>query len=375
MFFSFSTPICQSFQNQPSYVQTVNSSQIGTEVIEHSESSQPSSQTIEGSESSQPSSQTIEQSQSSRSSNSRKSEEFTKFKRDGSYPLLQCQMCDPNSFSRQKGPFFFKRVPTPFGIVGVLFKRCKNSDRYVRWVNHGGTYENAVKFLNHRIKPKKRKEIFKVLQEYMRFKTEKYSEMKNNLKKCIISIHKGHRSLFNYLENKTSNKKEYKKPKIKKGIYKKIFARSNKVMDTLAKLCAFTSFCDPCYGEGETGGAEIRSAIDKACENGIDDFTFFTDTVAYPFCQKGAYKMVRDHNNGKKINPNLLEINANMSGLHETTEQPETNEMEILDEVLSEIHGSEILKTKQQEDKSDLLEIEISGSDDLKFSGIEPSRN
>ena len=85
--------------------------------------------------------------------------------------------------------------------------------------------------------------------------------------------------------------------------------------------------------------------------------------------------MVRDHNNGKKINPNLLEINANMSGLHETTEQPETNEMEILDEVLSEIHGSEILKTKQQEDKSDLLEIEISGSDDLKFSGIEPSRN
>lgn len=355
------------FPSFSSYYKPIEQSQIVTQIVEESESSQTSSQASESSQTGllNPSSQVDHQLLSRQ-----KSDEFNRIKKSGNYSYLQQQLCNTDSFEHTEEKSFNREIPTPFGPVNVNFKNCQNGERYVRYVNNGGTYKEVSNFLNKRIKDTdKVKEIFEIILEYMTFNIQKANSLENNLENCINSIRERHRGLLKYLIEEDQARKLKIKTKTKyntkyntrryntrryKTIYKtKPYKRTSSfkggLMKYLARLCAFVTFCDPCFGKGETGGAEIRSAFRIACNSEKCDFSFFTDEKSYPFGQKGAFKTVRDHNAGIKINPNLSYINTNLSSIHETTELTEP---------------SEPVKT-----------AETAENDDFGISVIEPSGN
>lgn len=348
------------FPSFSSYYKPIEQSQIVTQIVEESESSQTNSQASEPSQTCllNPSSQVDHQLLSRQ-----KSDEFNRIKKSGNYSYLQQQLCNTDSFEHTEEKSFNREIPTPFGPVNVNFKNCQNGERYVRYVNSGGTYKKVSKFLNKRIKDTdKVKEIFEIILEYMTFNIQKADSLENNLENCINSIRERHRDLLVYLikkdqaseqkieteSNTRYNTRKYKTI-YKTKPYKRTPSFKGGLMKYLARLCAFVTFCDPCFGKGETGGAEIRSAFRIACNSEKCDFSFFTDEKSYPFGQKGAFKTVRDHNAGIKINPNLSYINTNLSSIHETTELAEP---------------SEPVKT-----------AETAENDDLGISVIEPSGN
>lgn len=402
MFFPFSLPI-----NNPSPSQIVEQSQISTQIIEQSESSQTSPLVADSPVSSQTDLLVADSSVSSQTNplvtdsavssqtclletdsqinsqllNRQKSGEFTKIKETGNYRYLQQQLCNTDLFEHIEGNNFAKMIPTPFGMVNVFFRYCQNDDRYVRCVFNAGSYEKVVRFLNPNIGPEETKKIFEIILNYMQFEVKGTDSLIDNLKKCLSSMHKTYSNLFRYIadkdqgtttskttpetkskttpetKSKTKSKTTSKTSKLRRAKQTKIEAETapfkeflppeGKLMKTLAHLCAFSAICDPCYGYGETGGAEIRSALRSAQKSKTLSFNFFLDEKQYPYGQKKAFKTTREHNAGKKINPHLSHINSNMSGIEGTTEHQESND----------------------------LEFSLPKSNDLEFSLIEPSEN
>ena len=383
MFFPFSLPI-----NNPSPSQIVEQSQISTQIIEQSESSQTSPLVADSPVSSQTDLLVADSAVSSQANplvtdsavssqtclletdsqinsqllNRQKSGEFTKIKETGNYRYLQQQLCNTDLFEHIEGNNFSKRIPTPFGMVNVFFRYCQNDDRYVRCVFNAGSYEKVVNFLNSNIESEEKiQEIFEIMLNYMQFEVKGTNSLIDNLKKYLISMHGTHSDLFRYIADKdqgtTTSKTTPKKSNLRRAKQKKIEAETapfkeflppeGKLMKTLAYLCAFSAICDPCYGYGETGGAEIRSALRSAQKSKTLSFNFFLDEKQYPYGQKKAFKTTREHNAGKKINPHLSHINSNMSGIEGTTEHQESND----------------------------LAFSLPKSNDLEFSLIEPSEN
>lgn len=315
----YSPPVSQSSTSQLCH-QSFKQSQISTQIIE---SSQPSSH--------QPNSQISPQ-----LLNKQKSDEFTRIKETGDYRYLQQQLCNTDLFKHIEGENFFENIPTPFGMVKVFFKYCPKDNRYIRFVPKGGTYKGVIDFLNSKIEPEKRKEIFEIILKYMQFDIKGSSSIDDNLMKCLSKIFEDHKSLFEYIENKEqciqANTKL--KPKMTKeekienetNAFPTVLPPKGKIMDKLACLCAFLTFCDPCYGTKIAGGAETRGFLRIIVKKSQHDFIILLNGKVYFFSQKSAYNRARNHIEGKIIDKDIDALCECMSDLHNSIMNPDSTQ-------------------------------------------------
>ena len=146
------------------------------------------------------------------------------------------------------------KLYTPFGEVEFELRPCPTAYRYTVFVNGAGTYENITQKLDKKFTNlQKRKEIYNTILRYLRSKP-------TDSMKCL-----GNR---------------------------KIDATIGKDND-LAKFCTILTICDPCFGEGENGGKDIRALLEIAKIQGWK-FANFAEPRYNPFCIKGAYELLRD---------------------------------------------------------------------------------
>ena len=103
----------------------------------------------------------------------------------------------------------------------------------------------------------------------MTYSVDNTNSLSEDLQKCLDDIHKNHKDLFAYLNIRKTELTPYEKTvrkcqRFKHNTYKKPYKNeeeTNEVMNTLACLCAFLTFCDPCYGTKIAGGAETRGFL------------------------------------------------------------------------------------------------------------------
>lgn len=185
-------------------------------------------------------------------------------KNSGEFGNLQEQLCAtiPNVGLRNK--LFRYYFVTPFGEVCLSFKYLPKSKRYIRFAVNAGTYNDLTKKLDSKYpNSEERIKIYNAILNYLTLKPS------NNAWSNQYSS-----------ENKNYKNNEYYK-------YDK----------DLAYFFAILAVCDPCYGEGENGGKDIRVILrSNECKLGCE-FKKFLDPHFYPLSQKGAYAIYRYYSN------------------------------------------------------------------------------
>ena len=327
----FSPPVSQSSTSQ-SYSQSFKQSQRSSQTSEQPESSPASSQTIESSPSS---SQRPNSPSKSQLLAQAKGDEFQKCKENNNYRYIQQKLCNTDFFNPVTGKYFKREIPTPFGTVTVDFRPCKKDKRFTRYVRKGGTYKEVINFLNRNIKDtEKIGEIFKVILEYMTYSVDNTNSLSEDLQKCLDDIHKNHKDLFAYLNIRKTELTPYEKTvrkcqRVKHNTYKKPYKNeeeTNEVMNTLACLCAFLTFCDPCYGTKIAGGAETRGFLRTLVEKKQHDFIILLNEKLYFFSKKFAYIRARNYIEWKIIDKDIDALYEYMSDLHSSIMDPDSTQ-------------------------------------------------
>ncbi len=222
----------------------------------------------------------------------RLAKDFSYRVKTGNFIYLQEQLC---AIARIKENYMrehnlpLKRetgnLHTPFGEVEFELRPCPVAHRYTVFIKGAGTYKDITRSLDEKFTdPKTRKEIYDTILKYLR------SAPTNTAKGW------GNQEVY------TSTIKDIK----------------------LAQLCAILAMCDPCFGEGENGGKDIRAVLERASKGAIpslltknktksntstenqterEPWTFanLADSRYNPFCIKGAYRLLR--RSVKKNNP------------------------------------------------------------------------
>ena len=184
---------------------------------------------------------------------------FEEEKRSGEYGCRQSQLCSDDFEIRSQSQNeksihqenCSKTFINPFGEVTINFIYCPKQNRYNRFVCGGGKYIDLLKELDN--------------------------EFDNRQDR--INIYK---QLLFYLSS----------PPVCDSWNNPGFI-SNYQNENLAYFCAILAVCDPCFGEGENGGKDIRALLrSDECENGCS-FQTLLDPSVYPLSQKGSYALAR----------------------------------------------------------------------------------
>lgn len=190
------------------------------------------------------------------------SDAYQSEKSEGKFCCLQSQLCATIPANKHHGESFVHSLYTPFGVVYILFRYFKSSDRYIRFVYGAGKYLDLLKRLDKKYASQEQKaEIYKTILEYLTSAPSMYNAWE-------------HRSIVKL------NDKD------------------------LAYFCAILAVCDPCYGKGENGGKDIRTVLrSNECLRGCN-FNKFLDTFFYPLSQRRAYAIHREYY-GRKLKRSL----------------------------------------------------------------------
>lgn len=235
--------------------------------------------------------------------NPMKAEEFSLITKNGKYFYCQQMLCNTNCFKHVEGENFSKKIKMPFGKSTVSFRYCKKSNRYIRYVCGGGSYKKIANYLTNSVVSTYAKEIYTIILNYMTFMPNINCSLEENLNAACQQIYENHSKFFNYIN--TINEKD-------------------KILQVLSNLCAILTLCDPCYGPGETGGAEVRSFLRKTTSGSDCDFRILMDPEKFPPCLKKAYQLFRNYFNGtlgKAETGNIESMTQETSGIHETFPQ------------------------------------------------------
>ena len=234
---------------------------------------------------------------------SSKRKEFILIRKKGKYLYCQQMLCNTQLFKHIGGKNFSKKIKTPFGTVTVLFRHCKIGNRYIRFVHKAGSYKKIVNYLKNSVANQHAREIHTIMLNYMTFKPDKNCSLEENLNACCEQICKNHADFFKCINTADE-----------KGV----------TLRVLSYLCAILTLCDPCYGPGETGGAEIRGFLRKITSCSDCDFDILLNPEKFPLCQKTAYRLFRNYANGEGNETTKKAIGLmmqDMSGVHETSTQ------------------------------------------------------
>lgn len=179
----------------------------------------------------------------------------------GNFIYLQEQLCAipriAEIFMRENNlPLEIEKdkLHTPFGEVEFELRPCPIAHRYTVFIKDAGTYEDITRSLEEKFtNPEERKKIYDTILKYLRSKpTDPLKGLGNQ------------------------------------GVY-----FNAKEDNDLAKFCTILTICDPCFGEGENGGKDIRALLEIAKIQGWK-FANFAEPRYNPFCIKGAYELLRD---------------------------------------------------------------------------------
>lgn len=266
--------------------------------------------------------------------------------KSGKYRYLQQQLCNTNFIKPKniKGSGFSLKVQTPFGITTINFRICKDG-HVVRFVpcGRGGS---SFKVIINRLKRKYTNDndfenIIKIIYKFLIYNpVKKFSKINNDF---INEFYKSDEEINN----------------LKSKYYKE------GVNTLLSKFFCIIALCDPCYGKGETGGAELRGILRKIIDskqNKIQKFDFFLNS--YIFAIKNAYTLLR------------------LSATSENSLNDDGNTTEIFNSLISEVSKSMIDQQIENSKPSAISDYDNASSltntdkskdninDDIELSGI-----